>query len=247
MVGQLASTNLGRTDEDALEVAGITPQVVTITITDATQVYSITDANSGETITYDAPAGNTATQTADALVALWEANPILYGSTETITENGSGVITITAKDLGNGVSPYSLSGVANMAFSNTPAAVGSGLAFGVPIYLDANGRATTTRPGSGAFENVCQGISILDYQREIPVGGSSISAEAGRFIRVLRTGSIYVSGGDSAAKGDALYIGVAADSETNQLFNAAGGSRELVPKWFARWAGPNEIEITVGR
>jgi len=249
-VGQLSSINL-QYDEDQLIAAGLSAQSVAITVASAVNgaTYQLTESNLGEVATYVADGSATTTEIAAGLAAAWNANPMLasLGLASAVlavctipmrsTNDGQDVAVITS----TGDTP------ANLTIVNTAASLGSVVPYGVLIYQDADGNATTTRPASGTIPNVLLGLSFYQYNSERAPFFKAMGTQPGDFVRILRTGGVLVADGDDASYNDPVYVGVAGDGEANQLFNAAAGSRELQSKQLMRWVGPNEIEITIGR
>lgn len=246
--GQLASVNLGRHDETDREIGGYNPQSGTITINAAAAgTYSIRDNITGEVVEVVADGADTTTTIAAAFVDAFGDNVQLAGRLDSIT-SAVAVVSFTCRMDTDAQDLLDLEVVSgNMTIANTPSSISDGIAFGVPVYVDANDHATETRPGSGNFEDVCEGISIYHSRVEMPIGGGEVKMPAGQRLRILRTGSIYVRGGASAKQGERVYIGVAADGEANEFFNAANGNRQLVPRYFMEWGGPHEIIIKAGR
>ena len=249
-VGQLTGINL-QYDEDQLIAAGLTAQVVTATVGTAANnaLYQLSEANLGEVASYTSDGSATVAEIAAGLAAAWNANPMLAGLG--LASAAAAVVTINMRSTNDGqdVAVVTSTGAtpAHVAIVNTPASLGSVVPYGVLIFKDANGKATTTRPGSGTIADTLVGISFYQYNSERANSADAPGTQPGDFVRALRTGGVLVEGGDSAAYNDPVYVGVAGDGEANQLFNAAAGSRELQSKQIMRWVGPNEIEITIGR
>jgi len=162
-VGQLSSINL-QYDEDQLIAAGLSAQSVAITVASAVNgaTYQLTESNLGEVATYVADGSATTTEIAAGLAAAWNANPMLasLGLASAVlavctipmrsTNDGQDVAVITS----TGDTP------ANLTIVNTAASLGSVVPYGVLIYQDADGNATTTRPASGTIPNVLLGLSF---------------------------------------------------------------------------------------
>ena len=248
-VGQLSSINM-QYDEDQRKVAGLTPQSVAITVASAanTTVYAVTEANTGEEASYLSDGSATLVEIAAGLADAWNANPMLLSLGQAVSD-GVDEVTIAMRNTADGqdIASVTSTGAGSLTIANTPAAEGSVVPYGVLIYQDADGKATTTRPASGTIPNVLLGFSFYEYAHERTGTNDAPGTPPGYDCRILRTGALLVADGDSAAYNDPVYVGVAADGEANRLFNAAGGSRELQTKQLMRWLGPNEIEITIGR
>lgn len=248
--GQLATTNLGRTDEEALETSGLIKQSGTIVVDTATNsgVYGVLDQLSGEEVIVTADASATVGEVATLLYNAILANYVLLGRADFVL--AADTITYTCRSTGDAEQVVDFvatqARAADLTITDVPASESAGIAFGVPVYLDADGKATETRPGSGDFADVCRGISIIDLTMEKERGANAALARPGWFCRVLRTGSIYVADGDTATRGQAVYIGTAS-GEVNKFYNATGTGRQLIPRTFMEWNGPNIIEIKAGR
>lgn len=250
-VGQLSNINL-QYDEDQLIAAGLSAQSVAITVASAVNgaTYQLTESNLGEVATYVADGSASLPEIADGLAAAWNANPML-ASLGLATSDGISLVTIAMRSTNDGQDVAVITSTggtpAHLTIVNTAASFGSVVPYGVLIYQDANGKATTTRPASGTIPNVLLGLSFYQYNSERATSASAPGTQPGDFVRILRTGGVLVADGDDASYNDPVYVGVAGDGEANQLFNAAAGSRELQSKQLMRWVGPNEIEITIGR
>lgn len=249
-VGQLGRTNTGRHDEVSLEVGGLTAQSYLITVGGATNnaTYSITESNLGVTVTYTADGTATVGEIATGLAAAWNGDPIA-SSLGLATNPAADEVLISFRSTNDGVNVASItlggSGVANLTGLNTNASAGSLLPYGRLVFRDANGRATVALPGSGNIEDQAVGFSFFDYEHERQGTNAVPGVPPGYLVRCLRTGSVIVADGSNAVYGDIVYVGTGANA--GLLFNASGANRSAIPKWAMRWAGPNEVEILLGR
>lgn len=249
-VGQLSGINL-QYDEDQLIAAGLSGQVVTATVGTAVNSarYALTEANLGEVAEYVADGSATTAEIAAGLAAAWNDNPML--ASLGLASAAAAVCTITMRNTTDGKDIASVTSTgatpAHVTVANTAAALGSVVPYGVLIYQDADGNATTTRPGSGTIAETLVGISFYQYNSERASSDDAPGTQPGDFVRCLRTGGVLVEGGADAAYNGVVYVGVAADGEANELFASAAGSREAQSRQLMRWVGPHEIEILMGR
>lgn len=129
----------------------------------------------------------------------------------------------------------------------TAESFGADLSPGLGVYRDSNGYVTLTKP-AGDIEDVLVGITIDDALGTVNVLGGGTRKRSGRHLaRVLRTGTIYVDGGATAAFGDEVFIGTTANDEQGKFFAASGTGRTAIPQTSAKWLRPNVVELKLGK
>jgi hypothetical protein len=135
---------------------------------------------------------------------------------------------------------------ANLTVSeNTDAGEVEAIKPGLALYNDG-GQGTLVNPGSGLDNMV--GITAFTYD-EAPdtIGTSEMEYSSPRPVNYIRSGRVYVSGGDDASFGDAVWVGQDAD-ERGEFFTAdnSGNTREQADTGDMRWYDANIIEIRLG-
>lgn len=240
--GQIADGELTTLEDNLPNAAGVTNSAQSFTVGVATlgDELTVREACTGESVSIFSTAD--AAFDAAALAAAINDNPVLAGLGAASDDGVSTVFyLVSSPDIDLVFSSDTTDITVN---APTPSSPGSAIGFGLPIYVDGSGNATTSRPAVGSIEDELYGISIRRLNRQAAdVFSSDVKTDSRTDVSVLRSGRIYVAGGADAAKRGVVYVGVSADGEEGQLFTAAGGSRLPLPISAAEWYGPHCVEL----
>lgn len=251
-IGQISHAGFLDDLESFPQGADKAKETFTITVASASNAtdYIVELSSGGEVfsrVTFTSDANATLAEIADGIAAALVADPVGNGVVEAVS-NGVDTVTITARNFGEvlGLSVNS----ADLTVANpTDGTEGTAIDFGLAVYV-VDGIATLTKP-AGNLEDVLEGVSVYnrDNQAQIP-GDASNAYDLKRDVLVGRTVRVYVEGGDTAARGDQIFVGVATAgaTEANKWYNADdGANRDALPLSYGKWIGPNEIELRLGR
>lgn len=127
---------------------------------------------------------------------------------------------------------------------------GSDVPYCYPVYPQGSGTYGSDEPGAftGGIQLFLAGIALRHRIHNTDEATTNRERyKSTDHLLVRRRGKIVVNGGDSAASGEQVFVGVDMDGERGQFFNAAGGAREALPLTHAQWVRPNVIELDLQR
>lgn len=240
-VGQLYSTK-GPIDTDNLpHGSAAESQEWELEVTsDADDLYEFTVA--GEPVSYAPASGDGVADIAEGLADAANANPIVRGMFEA---DDDGTDTVTLSTLLKRVEFDVVVTEGSLDATETEApSEGGEIAPGVAVFADGSGGVTDEIPSASDVDDKFEGIAIFVYDEEQnELGGGTSTYPYHQDIYFLRTGPIFVDGGDDASRGDDVYLGVTGDDE-GQWFTSNSADREQITD--AQWKQANVIELKRG-
>lgn len=240
--GRLYSGSGPYDEQNFAHGSAATAQVYEIVVDTAANDTDYTYTVAGEPITVTSDGSATLAEIADALEVAHNANGIARGIFEAESD-GTDTVTLTALIKRTDVEVKSTD--ANLTVTEATAPDDGGeIKAGKAMTDDGAGGVKTAADGDAKTDFL--GVSILsDGEEQNDKDGGPTTYPYHQDVRVLRTGRIYVDGGDTASRGDTVYFGTASGEE-GLFYDASGTGRVALDADQAVWHKANVLEVTVG-
>lgn len=242
-VGDLASLSRLTESDDLPHTAAKATQVVEVTVDSAANSTLYSYEVNGEVIEFTSDASATLAEISAGLVAAHNANIVARGLA--LAEDGTGSLTLTASFANQDVLDVSTTD-ANLSVAVDTAPGGwEDIPFGRAI-VESSGQAALPAGGASASDFVGIAKRVLDEESP-DLNKPSDSYSSSRPVVFVTTGDVYVEGGDSASRGDDVYIGTDSD-EAGKFFTAdnSGTTRVQITDGSFSWRRANVIRVKKG-